>query len=354
MKESPQKSENPFFVTETVARILVIDDDVQIQKLINTVLVPFGHQIGYASSAGEAQKTMVSFPPDLILLDYDLPGRNGVQLLAEIRAQQKYRFVPVIMMTGCDIPGLKLSAIKGGVTDFINKPFSHAELAARVQSLLKQKFLTDELEVAGNVLLSMAEIIEARDHYTCGHGGRVARYSELLAKRIGMDARQRTALRKGAFFHDIGKIAIRDDVLLKPGRLTSDEFLHIQIHPVKGYELLKGLKTMRESLQIVRHHHEKLDGSGYPDHLSGNSIPTAVRVASIADIYDALTTTRPYRVALSAKDALQIMGAEAKKGWWDPGLFAEFGQMLKDSPSPHIQAMTFSTYPDRATAVHNL
>jgi len=341
-------------MSDIIGRILVIDDDKQVPKLIRSVLGHLGHQVEYAASVKEAQKAMESFAPDLILLDYEMPDKNGLQFLSEIRAQPKHQLLPVIIITGHALPGLKLSAIKEGVTDFLNKPFSHDELVARVQSLLKQKFLTDELEIAEDVLISIAETIDARDHYTCGHGARVAHYSELLGKHAGLGARSLSALKKGCFFHDIGKIGIRDNVLLNPGRLTVEEFRHIQTHPVKGFELLKGLKTLHDALPIIRHHHEKLDGSGYPDGLSGDAIPILVRVASIADIYDALTTDRPYRRALSAKEAFQLMDSEAKKGWWDQDILGEFQDILKKIPSNIIQSKTFSSYEDRAAAVCSL
>jgi len=185
------------------------------------------------------------------------------------------------------------------------------------------------LVAAEKTFLSMAKVIEARDPYTRGHCERVANYAARLGSRVGFDARQISTLTKGAFFHDFGKIAVRDNVLLKPGPLTAEEFEHIRIHPVKGYELLKDLKSMQEALPLVRHHHEKLDGSGYPDGISGNSIPASVRIVSITDIYDALTTDRPYRKAFTAGESLSILDSEVKKGWWDGDIFAEFKEALK-------------------------
>lgn len=309
-------------------RILVVDDNEQIPRLIREALGTLGYHVDYESSPVKAQERIEADRPDLILLDYDMPGKSGLQVLSEIRKKEQLQLLPVVMLTGDETPGLKLSAFKQGATDFLQKPFSNAELTARVANLLKQKFLTDELEVAGNVIWSMSEIVDQRDHYTCGHCARVARYAELLGKRAKMNAREIFILKKGAFFHDIGKIAVRDNVLLKPGRLTPEEFEHVKIHPVKGFEILERMRTMKDVLPIVRHHHEKLDGSGYPDGISGNAIPVPARIVAIADIYDALTTDRPYRKAFSGMDAFQIMEAEAKKGWWDAGLLKEFKDVL--------------------------
>ncbi len=313
---------------DTNGRILVVDDNEQVPKLIRGALRNLGYKVDYEPSPLKVQAAIEADPPDLILLDYDMPGRSGLQVLSDIRNKEQYKFLPVVMLTGDETPGLKLSAFEQGATDFLQKPFSNAELTARVANLLQQKFLTDELEVASNVIWSMSEIVDQRDHYTCGHCARVARYAELLGKRVKMNARELFILKKGAFFHDIGKIAVRDNVLLKPGRLTPEEFEHVKIHPVKGFEILEKMKTMKEVLPIVRHHHEKLDGSGYPDGISGNTIPSSARIVAIADIYDALTTDRPYRKAFSGMDAFQIMEEEAKKGWWDAELLKEFKDVL--------------------------
>lgn len=318
--------------SDFTGRILVVDDDPLVAPQIRFVLRSFNHVVNHACSPAHAEEMMRTFAPDLIFLDNEMPGKKGMQFLAEIRSRQEFMFVPVIMLTRDELPGFKLSAIKEGVTDFIRKPFELEELVARVQALLKQKFLMDELEVAGNVIHSISDIIEARDQYTRGHGGRVALYAEHLGRHIGLRGRDLEVLKRGALFHDIGKIAIRDDVLLKPGRLTPEEIAHIKVHPAVGYDLLKSMKTLKDCLPIVRSHHEKLDGSGYPDGLSGSAISVPVRITSIVDVYDALTTTRPYRKSMTSEEAVRLIDEEVRKGWWDKKIFESFKQIMAEPP----------------------
>jgi putative two-component system response regulator len=193
-----------------------------------------------------------------------------------------------------------------------------------VRSLLSLKAYTDELERAESVLFALARSIEGKDPYTEGHCERLADYSVRLGEHIRLPEEQVTALRRAGIVHDIGKVAVPDAILLKPGKLTPEEWKIMREHPVAGERICAPLKTFRLVLPIIRHHHEKLDGTGYPDGLKGEQIPLTVRVLQIVDVYDALTTERPYRHALSRAEALATMEDEVKKGWWDPLLFAEF------------------------------
>ena len=245
----------------------------------------------------------------------------------EIRGAPLLRMTPVVMLTGAATPSRKLRAIEAGATDFLAKPFSNVELTARVRSLLELKSLTDALEDAEHMVAALAATIDARDPYTYGHSARVSFYAGLLGEHMGLEERELHVLKTGALFHDIGKIAVPDRVLLKPGSLTQEERSEIQRHPAKGRDLLRNMKSMSPSLEIVLHHHERMDGSGYPDGLAGESIPITARATTIADIFDALTTARVYRVALSREASLAIMEDEVGKGWWDGRLLGEFRQM---------------------------
>ena len=310
------------------ATVLVIDDDEQIRRLIVLLLRPLGHAVEEAASAEEGLEKMRAAPPDLVLLDMQLPGRSGHEMLTEIRADARTRLVPVVMITGAATQELKLKAIQAGVTDFITKPFSPEELAARVRALLELKFVTDALEDAERVIVALARTIDARDRYTFGHSARVSLYAGLLGERVGLEGKSLAAVRRGGLFHDFGKIAVRDAVLLKPAKLTSSEYAEIKRHPREGRDLLQNMKTLAHAMGVVYHHHERMDGSGYPDGLAGEAIPITARVTTIADVFDALTTARVYRGALSREDALGIMADEARKGWWDGSLLAEFRGVL--------------------------
>jgi putative two-component system response regulator len=312
--------------------VLVIDDDEHVRNLIVRLLKPMGHFVMEAGSAEEAHEKLLAVSPDLVLLDMQLPGRSGHEVLAEIRAEPRTRLIPVVMITGAATHDAKLKAIQAGVTDFIAKPFSAEELAARVRALLELKFVTDALEDAEQVIISLARTIDARDRYTYGHSARVSLYAGLLGERIGLGDRALAIVQRGGLFHDFGKIAVRDAVLLKPAKLTAEEYSEIQRHPREGRDLLRNMKTLSHAMAVVYHHHERMDGSGYPDGLSGEAIPITARVTTIADVFDALTTARVYRGALSRQEALRIMTEEARKGWWDGRILNEFLAVLEKLP----------------------
>lgn len=317
--------------------LIVIDDDEQIRSLIVRLVKPMGHSVLEAGSAEEAHEKLLAAAPDLVLLDMQLPGRSGHELLAEIRADPRTRLVPVVMITGVATHETKLKAIQAGVTDFIAKPFSPEELVARVRALLELKFVTDALEDAEQVIIALARTIDARDRYTYGHSARVSLYAGLLGERIGLDGRALATVRRGGLFHDFGKIAVRDAVLLKPAKLTREEYAEIQRHPQEGRDLLQTMKTLSHAMGVVYHHHERMDGSGYPDGLAGEAIPLTARVTTIADVFDALTTARVYRGALSRQEALGIMADEVRKGWWDGRLLEEFLGVLDSLPEDDIR-----------------
>jgi putative two-component system response regulator len=312
--------------------ILVVDDDEHIRGLITRLLRPLRHSIVEAGSAEEAQEKLAGISPDLVILDMQMPGKSGHDLLSEIRANPRTRLIPVVMITGAATHELKLKAIQSGVTDFIAKPFSPEEIVARARALMELKFATDALEDAEQVIVSLARTIDARDRYTYGHSARVSLYAGLLGERIGLEDRALAAVRRGGLFHDFGKIAVRDAVLLKPAKLTGEEYAEIQRHPREGRNLLQNMKTLTNAMAVVYHHHERMDGSGYPDGLSGEAIPVTARVTTIADVFDALTTARVYRGALSRGDALDIMRDEVRKGWWDGRILDELLGVLETLP----------------------
>jgi putative two-component system response regulator len=211
-----------------------------------------------------------------------------------------------------------------GADDFLNKPVNKHELLARVHSLLRLKRFTDELDNAESVLFSLALSIEAKDPYTEGHCDRLSKYSVALAERLGLPEELRVALRRGGLVHDIGKLGVPEQILLKPGPLTPEERKIMEQHTIAGERICAPLRSFRHVLPIIRHHHEKWDGSGYPDGLRGEQIPLIARILQVTDIYDALTTDRPYRKALSLEKAFAIMREEVKRGWWDGSILVEF------------------------------
>jgi putative two-component system response regulator len=210
------------------------------------------------------------------------------------------------------------------------------ELLARARSLLKLKQRTDELERAESVLFSLARSIEGKDPYTHGHCERLCEYSASLGQQLKLPEDQIIALRRAGIVHDVGKIAVPDAILLKPGSLTAGEWKLVREHPIVGERICAPLKSFRFVLPIIRHHHEKLDGSGYPDGLRGDAIPVTARVLQIVDVYDALTTVRPYKHAFSITDALQTMKQEVAKGWWDPHIFDQFERLVRSGTADFL------------------
>jgi putative two-component system response regulator len=318
-------------VKEQVGRIFVVDDDREIRNVLRALLEPAGYEVVEFAFATTAIEALRDGSPDLVLLDLDLPDRSGHEVLEDIRSDPSTRLIPVVMLTGQATRERKMRAIREGVTDFITKPFSPEELLPRIRSLVMLKQFSDEHEHAERVILTLAKTIDARDPYTAGHSGRVAEYADRIAARSGIDAVARLEMRRGALFHDLGKIVVPDAILRKPGILTPEERLVIEQHPVVGYELLSPMRTMRKTLPIVHSHHERLDGSGYPDGISGLEIPLSVRIVTVCDIFDALTSERAYRTALKLETAFEILHEGVTKGWWDRDVVEELRGTISEA-----------------------
>lgn len=305
--------------------VLVVDDHVQNLELIGALMQAEGYRVLTARDGLEALEQVAQAPPDLILLDIQMPGLDGYAVCQRLKANPTTRLIPVVLLTALGDEEHKLEGIEAGADDFLSKPISQASLRVRVRSLLKLKRFTDELEIVEDTLKRLALAVARRDLYTRGHCERVARYAAELSRRIGLTEPEVKGAEKGGFLHDLGKIGIPDAVLLKPGPLNKAERARMQEHVIIGEEILQGhSKSFQAAALVVRHHHEKYDGSGYPDGLKGEEIPLVAQVVAIVDIYDALTTTRPYRQALSHQAAVQLLREEARKGWRNPDLVEAF------------------------------
>jgi putative two-component system response regulator len=305
------------------ARILVIDDDEQVRGFLRRFLTRAGYAVEESGTAGEGLEQIRRDPPDLVLLDLRLPDRSGHEVLESIRSDPATRLLPVVIVTGHATSAEKLRAAAEGVTDFLEKPLVPDELLPRVRTLVTLKLFADEHEHAERVILTLARTIDARDPFTAGHSGRVAEYANRVATRMGLPATALTDMRRGALFHDLGKIVIPDAVLRKPGALTPEERTIVEEHPSVGYDLLSPMRTMRKALPVVHHHHERLDGSGYPEGLSGSAIPITVRIVTVADVFDALATDRAHRGAMSESTAFEILRDGVQRGWWDGNVVDE-------------------------------
>jgi len=312
-------------------RILIVDDDAAHRRLIASILRSEGYWLQEASGGQQALDTIEAAPPDLVLLDLDMPGVDGFAVSARLKSNPETRLLPVVIVTSLDALPPRLRALELGVDEFLNKPVVPAELRTRVRSLLRLKEFTDELEHAKSLVAGIAHLVDRRDAYTGHHSGRVGSSAVLLGRMLSLRDEDLEAVRLGALLHDLGKIAVPDAILRKPGPLTPEEAAVMKTHPVVGAELCATLRTFRSAVPIIRHHHEKLDGSGYPDGLRGAEIPLPVRIVTVVDVYDALTTERPYRKALPSREAIRILREEAERGWWDAEVVEIFAQ-LKEAP----------------------
>jgi putative two-component system response regulator len=307
-----------------IGKILIVDDDPVICDLLEELLTEEGYATRVAFDGIRGQQEFGRFQPDMVLLDVEMPLRSGLEVCRIIKSNPETRLVPVVLITGLSAVEDRVRGIDAGADEFLSKPFERTELLARVRSLVTLKKFTDELERAESVLYALAQSIEGKDPYTQNHCERLATFAVELGRRIGVSSEELTALRRAGILHDIGKVAVPDAILLKPGRLTAEEYRIMQEHPVVGERICAPLKSFHLVLPIIRHHHEKLDGSGYPDGLKGTDIPLTARILQIVDVYDALTTERPYKPAFSRQEALGIMAEEVKKGWWDADILREF------------------------------
>jgi putative two-component system response regulator len=308
--------------------VLVADDSETNRELLSDILTGEGYKVVCVEDGDLALQEIERREIDLAVLDVLMPGKTGYDVCQAIKSRAETRFIPVVLVTGLTSVDERIRGIKAGADDFLNKPVNSQELLARTRSLLRLKEYTDELENAESVLFSLALSIEAKDPYTRGHCDRLSAYSEAMGIRLGLPREQCVALRRAGVVHDIGKIGVPEHILLKQGSLNAVEWEVMKEHPVTGERICSPLKSFRLVLPIIRHHHEKLDGSGYPDGLRGDKIPLTARVLQVTDIYDALITDRPYRKALCHEAAIRTMRDEARRGWWDNNLIDEFEALL--------------------------
>jgi putative two-component system response regulator len=308
--------------------ILVVDDNAVNSALLKQMLTGRGYPTLAVLSAAAAEAQIRRDPPDLILLDVIMPGKSGYELCRELKEDVKTRLIPIVMITGLSAREDRLKGIEAGADDFLTKPINSEELFARVSSLLKLKEFTDELETVDSVLCTLGLSVEARDPYTEGHCDRLSRNATDLGRFLGVEQESLIALQRGGYLHDLGKIAVPDEILKKGSDLTPAEWAIMKQHPLTGEMICRPLKSLRLVLPIIRYHHEHSDGSGYPDGLRKNEIPLLPRILQVADIYDALRTARPYKPALGHEQAAITMRDEARSGLWDEELVSEFFSML--------------------------
>jgi putative two-component system response regulator len=247
-----------------------------------------------------------------------MPVIDGYEVCKHLKQNQEKRLIPIIMVTALNDMESRIKGIETGADDFLSKPINKIEIQARTKALISTKKLNDKLTSIENMIVLLANAVEAKDKCTEGHVQRVSEMAVLLGKKLSLASHEITALRYGGILHDIGKIRVSDTILNKPEPLSGEERQIINQHPLVGYKICLPLKkTLGIAIDMILHHHEKLDGSGYPEGLKGNDISVAARIMAIADIYDALISDRPYKKGMSHQQAMSILSREADAGQLD-------------------------------------
>ncbi len=311
--------------------VLVVEDNKAVRSTLARLLRAEGFEVIAEADGHGALEAVRLLRPGVVLLDVGLPDVSGFDVCRQLKADPETRLIPVVLLTGLADSDSRVRGLECGADDFITKRPQRSELLARVRSLLRMKHYTDELVRIESVLLSLARSIEGKDANTEGHCERLSAGATKLGRRLGLSGDEITALDRAGTVHDIGKIAVPDAILLKEGPLTAEEWKVMRKHPVTGEQICAPIHSFKLVLPVIRHHHERYDGSGYPDGLAANEIHLSARVLKVVDVYDALTTMRPYKPAFSSEEALKTLHAEAAMGWWDRDVVGEFQALIGDN-----------------------
>ena len=314
--------------------ILIVDDIDLNRRLLRAILKAAPYRILEAKRPSEAFAILDLEKIDLVVVDLLMPEMSGIEFCRMLKADRRTQLIPILMATSVQGMENEVAGLESGADEFLIKPLKPALVRTRVRAMLRNKALVDSLEEAETILFALAQSVEHRDRYTGQHCERLAAYGISLAEALGLSKHDQRALFRGGYLHDIGKIGIPDGILFKRGLLTEEEWQIMRQHTIRGEEICRPMKTLAPVLPIIRSHHERWDGSGYPDGLQGEEIPLLARIMQVADIYDALTTARPYKQAFTHERAVEIMQEEARRGWRDPELVPLFAQLSLHHEEP--------------------
>ena len=318
------------------SRVLIADDRESIRSLFHRLLSADGHDVVLAPDGASALAAVHRHRPDVVLLDVAMPLVDGLDVCRQLKADPATRLTPVVLVSGQTELTDRINGIEAGADDYLSKPVHPHELRARVRSLSRVKQLIDALDSAEAAFVALAQTIEARDPYTMGHCERLSRTAVSLGRALGLGTDDLHALHRGGYLHDIGKVGVPDSELLKPAPLTAEESALMRRHPEIGDSLCAPLQSLRSVRPIILGHHERIDGSGYPNGLRGDNVPLLAQIVGIVDVYDALTSRRPYRDALSHDEAARFMMEETHAGRFNPRYVDAFLETLVPAVAPAL------------------
>jgi len=309
--------------------ILVVDPVDFNRSLLRGMLKAGNYRLLEARAPEEALEVLDTERVDLVIAEMVMPQMSGLEFCRRLKSVRRTQLLPILLVTNLNGVENEVAGLESGADEFLTKPLHPLIVRTRVRAMLRNKMATDSLEEAETILFALAQTIEERDMDTGNHCQRLAALSVALGLAIGLPEEDLVALHRGGYLHDIGKVAVPDEVLFKKGRLNEADWVVMRAHTIKGEAICRPMKSLASVLPIIRHHHERWDGSGYPDGLAGEQIPLLARVLQLADIYDALTSRRSYKEAYSPAKAIEILSEEARCGWRDPELVTVFCELVR-------------------------
>ena len=308
--------------------VVLVEDDARLADVLGRALRDDGARVQPFVDARPALERCRVQPPDIVVLDLELPGVSGFEAARALRGDPLTSRVPILVCSGHGDASSRIAAFAAGADCVLLKPFELRELRAAVASLATRGQLLKDTESGGDVLMTLAEIVDLRCLDARGHMERCARLARAFGSVLGLPEPDLLALERAGYLHDIGKIGVPAEVLNKPGKLTPEERLLMQEHPLIGARICERLTTLERVVPVIRHHHERWDGSGYPGRLRGEAIPLLARVFQVVDVFEALLSPRCYKPAMPLEDALATLSREAAQGAWDPTLVGSFRRSL--------------------------